>query len=275
MNPQNLQRHEGNPPNSFARAEISGHTCKYSFQNATALLKTAMISDNAPQTPRSSSLLRIPPELVTHILLYLSPHDIISCGRTCRMLYDLCSCPALRYIVQMERCAVIDDMRPGLGYLERLRILKDWEEAWATLDFRRSVQISTPFKPTSIYDFTGGALLLGTGTTLDPESPDTVGYASITLPSLSDMQGEKLEWRRCSIETKILELGLAIPEHDLIAALTVYVFPVLLVCINLDFEKQRRCAPSIWGASWYLGNTVIEFLNRPASSPHQTPHHLY
>jgi hypothetical protein len=145
----------------------------------------------------------------------------------------------------MERCAVIDDMRPGLGYLERLRILKDWDEAWATLDFRRSVQISTPFKPTSIYDFTGGALLLGTGTTLDPESPDTVGYAYITLPSLFDMQGEKLEWRRCSIETKILELGLAIPEHDLIAVLMVCVFPVLLACIDLDFEKQRRCAPSI------------------------------
>ena len=239
MNPQNPQRHEGNPPGSFTRAGISGHR----DQNAAALLRTAVISDNTPQTPRSISLLlHIPPELVTHILLYLSPHDIISCGRTCRMLYDLCSYPALRYIVQMERCAVIDDMRPGLGYLERLRILKDWEEAWATLDFRRSVQISTPFKPTSIYDFTGGALLLGTGTTLDHEGPDTVGYAYITLPSLSDMQGEKLEWRlgRCSIETKILELGLAIPEHDLIVVLTVCVFPILLVYINLDFEKQRR-----------------------------------
>ena len=157
---------------------------------------------------------------MTRVLLYLSPHDIISCGRTCRVLYDLCSFPTLRYLVQMERCAVSDDMRPGLGYLERLRILENREEAWATLDFCRSVQVPVPFNSTSIYDFTGGALLLGT--TLDPESRrDTVGYSYVALPSASDVQGEKLEWKWCSLETTILDIGLAVHEHDLIAALTV------------------------------------------------------
>lgn len=182
------------------------------------------------------SLLHIPPELATRILLYLSPRDIISCGRTCRMLYDLCSCSALRYLVQMERCAVSDDMRPGLGYLERLRVLENREETWATLDFRRSVQVPVPFSSTSIYDFTGGALLLGTA--LDPESRrDTTGYSQIALPSLSDMEGEKLEWKWCNLEEKMLDIGLAVHEHDLIAALTAWVFPVLLVCIKFDFEK--------------------------------------
>jgi len=246
MNPQSLQGQEDDPPSSLAPADISWHTGKYSFQNATAPHKIAVISDNAAQTPRSVSLLHIPPELVTRILLYLSPHDIILCGRTCRMLYDLCICPALRYLVQMERCAVSDDMRPGLGYIERLRILEDREEAWATLDFRRSVQVPVPFNSTSIYDFTGGALLLGT--TLNPESRgDTVGYSYVTLPSVSDsdVQGEKLEWKWCSLETKILDIGLAVHEHDLIAALTVWVFPVPLVCIKFDFEKQRRHARPI------------------------------
>jgi len=222
MNPS-LQGHEGDPLSSLARADIGGHTGRYSPQTAIAPHKTA---DKAPQAPRSISLLHIPLEVATHILLYLSPHDIISCGRTCRKLYDLCGCPALRYLVQMERFAVSDDLRPGLGYLERLRILENREEAWATLDFRRSVRVSIPFNSTSIYDFGGGVLLFGgTGTPLDPESPrlaDTVGYSYISLPSLSDIQGENLEWRWCSLETNILELELAIHKHDdLIVALTV------------------------------------------------------
>jgi len=238
MNPQSLQGHEGDPLGSLARADISGHPGKYSTQNAIAPHKDAVVSDNVPQAPRSISLLHIPPELVTHILLYLSPHDIISCGRTCQMLYDICSYPALRYIVQMERCGVSDDMCPGLSYLDRLRVLENREAAWATLDFRRSVQVPVPINSTRIYDTTGGTLLLGK--TLDLESHrnlGTVGYSYVTLPSLSDAQGENLEWKWCNLEAKILDIGLAVHEHDLIAALTVWVFPFLLVYIKSDFEK--------------------------------------
>jgi hypothetical protein len=163
------------------------------------------------------SLLHIPPELMIRILLYLSAHDIISCKRTCRMLYDMCSDPVLRYLVQMERCAVSDDMRPGLGYLERLRILEKREEAWATLDFRRSVQVSVPFNPSSTYDFTGGAFLLGTRPSADDEF--TVGYSYVSLPSLSE--DKKVEWKGFNLGIPILDVGLAVYEHDLIAAVTV------------------------------------------------------
>jgi len=121
----------------------------------------------------------------------------------------------------MERCGVRDDMRPGLSYLERLHVLENREEAWATLDFRSSVLLPVPFNSTSIYDITGGTLLLGK--TLDPEShrgSETVGYSYVALPSLSDPRGEKLEWKWCNLEAKILDIELAVHEHDLIAALT-------------------------------------------------------
>jgi hypothetical protein len=52
--------------------------------------------------------------------------------------------------------------RPRLCYSDRLRILEKREEAWATLDFRKPVQVCVPFDSTGIYDFTGGAFLLGT-----------------------------------------------------------------------------------------------------------------
>ena len=163
------------------------------------------------------SLPHIPPELMIRILLYLSPHDIISCRRTCRILYDICSVPVLRYLVQMERCAVSDDLRPGLGYLERLRILEKREEAWATLDFRRSVQVPVPFNPSNTYDLTGGAFLLGTGPSSADDEP-TVGYSYVSLPSLSE--DKKVEWKGFNLGIPILDVGLGVYEHDLIVAVT-------------------------------------------------------
>ena len=121
----------------------------------------------------------------------------------------------------MERSAVSDDMNPGLHHPERLLILENREEAWAMLDFHRSVNIPIPFNPTGHWSFTGGALLLGTA--LDHRLP-TVGHYYITLPSLSDARDQKLDWEGYSLETEILEIleaDLAVHEHDLIAALTV------------------------------------------------------
>jgi hypothetical protein len=135
------------------------------------------------------------------------------------MLYELCSCPALRYLIQLERCAANDDMRPGLGYLERLRILESREEAWATLDFRKSVQLSMSFDWTGTYDLTGGALILGTRPSYANHQP-TAGYSFVSLPSLSDSQDQNLEWDGISCETEMLDFGLAVHEHDLIAVLT-------------------------------------------------------
>ncbi|KAI0294024.1 hypothetical protein B0F90DRAFT_1821617 [Multifurca ochricompacta] len=165
-----------------------------------------------------NSLLDIPLELISSILLYLSPHDIISCGGTCRALYDLCGDTALRYLVQMERSGVSDDLFRGLSFPERLSLLKKREEAWMVLDFQKTVQISVPFDSTGIYDFTGGAFLLGTRLYNASRRP-TVGYSYVPLPSLSEAQDQKLKWVGTSLESQVLDVGLAVHEHDLIAAL--------------------------------------------------------
>ena len=217
INPQGLRGCEDDPPRTLAQASITEN--KHTTQNVILPHEVAVISVDACQVPQPMSLLHFPPELMTRILLYLSPLDIISCGRTCRVLYDLRNDSKLRYLVQMERCAVRDNMNPGLSYPERLHILEKREEAWATLDFRRSVKVSIPPNPSSRYEFTGGTFLLGT--TPDCDSGDsTVGFSYVTLPSLSDSQDQNLEWKACSIETEILDFGLAVDEHDLIAAVT-------------------------------------------------------
>ena len=170
--------------------------------------------------------LHIPPELIIRILLSLSPHDIISCRRTCRMLYDMCSESVLHYLIQMERCAVSDDMRPGLGYVERLRILEKREEAWATLDFRSSLQVSVtkPFNLAGTYDISGGAFFPGPAS-----NKCSVGYSYISLPSISD--DKKVEWKGFDLGIPVLNIGLAVHEHDLIAAVTTCVILAFLIIV--------------------------------------------
>ena len=134
-----------------------------------------------------------------------------------------------------------DDMRPGLGYLERLRVLENREESWATLEFCKSVQVFVPFNSTSTYSFTGGALLLGTRPA-DASNQSAVGYSYLSLPSLSgsDLQDENLGWKGFSLGTEILDFALAAREVDLIAVLTACVFPACLVCPEFDVLKALR-----------------------------------
>ncbi|KAI9450185.1 hypothetical protein BJY52DRAFT_1175761 [Lactarius psammicola] len=165
------------------------------------------------------TLLDIPPELIVSIILYLSPHDILSCQGTCRKLCDVCRDTTVRYIVEMERFGVSDDLRPGISYPERLLLLRRREEAWANLDFCKSVQVTVPFESTGIYDFTGGAFLLGTRFH-SASRRTTIGYSYLTLPSLSSTEDQKLKWQGPSLGIQILDVGMAVHEHDLIAALT-------------------------------------------------------
>ena len=120
----------------------------------------------------------------------------------------------------MERSGVSDDLRPGISYPERLLLLQRREEAWANLDFHKNVQVTVPFESTGIYDFTGGAFLLGTRLHSTSRRP-TIGYSYVTLPSLTNTEDPTLKWQGLSMGgIQILDVGLAVHEHDLIAALT-------------------------------------------------------
>ena len=188
----------------------------------------------------NTSLLHIPPELIIRTLQYLSPEDIISCRRTCRTMYNICNDPYLLYLVQMERCGVGDDLRPGLCYSDRLRVLERHDEAWEILDFRKPVQVCVPFDSAGIYDFTGGAFLLGTRLYSASRRP-TIGYSYVSLPSFSEEENQKeVQWMGLNLGIQILDVGLAVQEHDLIAVLTMCVFPLFLSCSSFDFREGKR-----------------------------------
>jgi hypothetical protein len=137
----------------------------------------------------------------------------------------------------MECCGVNDDLRPGLCYPDRLRILEKRENAWAMLDFCKPIQVCVPFDSTGIYDFTGGAFLLGTRLYSASRRP-TIGYSYVSLPSVSEEEENQTEvqWMGLNLGIQILDVGLAVHEHDLIAALTACVFPLFLSYLeSFDF----------------------------------------
>ena len=132
----------------------------------------------------------------------------------------VCNDTALRYLVQMERSGVSDDLRSGISYPERLLLMQRREEAWANLDFHKNVQVTVRFESTGIYDFTGGAFLLGMRLHSTSHRP-TIKYSYVTLPSLTSTEDPTLKWQGLSVGgIRILDVGLAVHEHDLIAALT-------------------------------------------------------
>ena len=194
------------------------------FGTALKSYETQTKCDMASDPLAALCLLDIPLEIIVSIILYLSPHDIISCQKTCRKLRDVCNDAALRYLIQLERFGVSDDLRPGISYPERLLLLQRREEAWENLDFHKNVQVSIPFESTGIYDFTGGTFLLGTRLHCTSDER-TTGYSYVTLPSLTSTEDQKLNWRGLSLGIQILDVGLAVYEHDLLAALTMYVSP--------------------------------------------------
>ena len=156
---------------------------------------------------------------------------------------DLDSESNSRYLVQMERCGVNDDLRPGLCYPDRLCILERREKAWEMVDFRKTVQVCVPFDSTVLYDFTGGAFLLGTRLN-SASRHQTIGYSYVSLPSY--LEGEEnqkeVQWTEFNLGLPILDFGLAVHEHDLIAALTTCVFFFRSFCHLASFdtlEKER------------------------------------
>jgi hypothetical protein len=182
----------------------------------------------------SFPLLKLPLELVTRILSFLYIPDLVSCQLTDRFLFNVIKDSVLlRYLIATEAACVEDNPHCNLSLSERLEQLKRREEAWSCcrIDFRREVPLQR--KSTSIYDLTGGVYLLGDSRNGDLTSfrrPLTTGLSYLTLPSLSSHEPT---WSRLDIKRNIIDIGLAIHEHDLIAIVTSFVtfFPTTVFAL--------------------------------------------
>ena len=170
-------------------------------------------------------LLTLPDELIVYIAHLLSPRDLLHVLEVCSRLRDVVkNNAALQYNVELFACGTIDNPSSRLVPAERLRILRTKEEAWRNLDLSERTVIPLNHHPSGIYDLTGGVLLLGERQA-NQSAVGTDNVHTVKLQSAFDRHDDNKPssdplWQKIDVGRQVIDVGLAIQEHDLIAIVT-------------------------------------------------------
>ncbi|KAI0031872.1 hypothetical protein K488DRAFT_71103, partial [Vararia minispora EC-137] len=185
---------------------------------------TAIEDSNATTTSSSMiitrmGLLGLPPELIDDVLAALSSCDILATRLTCKVLdAAIRASSRIQYVLECAAAGVIDDELPGgPPHAERLTMLKRREEAWRLARPVRQSRIGVDFSPSSLYDFTAGAVVLGWRT--EDGRRRTGALTSTMLGEGAHEDGNA--WKTVKMADEVVDFGLAVLEHDLNAVLTV------------------------------------------------------
>ncbi|KAI0063793.1 hypothetical protein BV25DRAFT_1801445 [Artomyces pyxidatus] len=165
------------------------------------------------------SLSRLPVELLVKTLTLLDLLDLTACELSCRRLHKIVEGSVLLQYLKHLQIAGVSDRCGSLSVDKRLQALRRREEAWSEIDIRATFKVQVPFRPTGIYDLTGGAILLGTRSSIFSRA--TTGYAYHVLPSVPDsVVPPSYPWLHHDLELNIVDVGLGVDTHDLVAVLT-------------------------------------------------------
>ncbi|KAM5530644.1 hypothetical protein V8D89_015713, partial [Ganoderma adspersum] len=161
-------------------------------------------------------ILDLPDELLAQIALHLSWRDLIHLQQTCNCLLDVVkSTAALQYIIELHVAGRIDNYASTLVPGERLRILHEKESAWRHVDLSDRTVLPLRHNPSGIYDLTERSHSEGTTGT---ESVHTVRLRAAFHEEAAP-QAIRL-WSHIDLGRPVIDVGLAIQEHDLIAIVT-------------------------------------------------------
>ncbi|KAG5638818.1 hypothetical protein H0H81_009791 [Sphagnurus paluster] len=155
-------------------------------------------------------LLRLPPELIVRVLFHLDLIDLLRAKQVHPSLKTAIeSFPVLQYRIETQLACVEDNKNSDLPISERLRLLRNRQEAWSkcSIDFRRTLTV--PQEPSGIYDLVDGVYILGDA------NRHTLHY--VRLPSSIH---EELRWEKINISKPLVDMGVSIHENDLIAVVT-------------------------------------------------------
>ncbi|TBU42890.1 hypothetical protein BD309DRAFT_865364 [Dichomitus squalens] len=165
------------------------------------------------------SLLNLSPELVVHILSYLHYTDLHACKRVNVALNRLIQGSVLlQYSMQLQLSGYEDNPSSTMVILDKLKLLKQQESAWSRLDFQTQTSVRIPFNPSSIYDLTDGVLLLGESVSGIQSGADKIRWTR--LSDLVAVDARREHWEKIDVGAHIIDVGLAVQEHDLIVVAT-------------------------------------------------------
>jgi len=141
------------------------------------------------------SFLRLPVELVSHILGFLEFRDLLRCSEVCKPLRKILDSSRLQYTIElgMHRMVSLDYAGTGPSFQRRRRILQDREYSWKNFEWRHRHTLTLPTTG-SIYEFIGGFYGNAMAPTISfielpsatADSADTTGRAWIhNMPDVS------------------------------------------------------------------------------------------
>ncbi|KAF9464318.1 hypothetical protein BDZ94DRAFT_1308099 [Collybia nuda] len=150
------------------------------------------------------------PELTIRILSYLSLYDILACQLTHPAIYTLIKeSTLLQYHITTQIAGVEDNPGSMVDVRERLERLSAREIGWAQSEFDFSQTMPVKHDHSGIYDLTGGVYFLGN------RNRRVMHYCR--LPSKAS---DQTQWAKIDIDASIIDIGLALYEHDLMAVVT-------------------------------------------------------
>lgn len=169
-------------------------------------------------------LLDLPHELIIQILHFLDLSNLLTCQRSCRFLHtSIAESVTLQYHLELKAAGYEDNPNCSLDIAERLKQLRSRESAFRDCrpDFTRSIPI--PHAGSGIYELSGGTYMLGEATRKQ--------LPTLKLPSV---QSDRASWNySLGFESEpdhfIVDAGLAVDEHDLVAVITRCVIVFILM----------------------------------------------
>ncbi|KAG6901350.1 hypothetical protein C0995_013209 [Termitomyces sp. Mi166 len=157
-------------------------------------------------------LLDLPPEVIIHILSYLDFADALAVSRVNVFLRTcLTTSQELHFRLGTQLLGVTNNPHFQSDLSDRIRMLRMSGEGWAnfSVDFHKTLPVL--HEPFGIYDLSGGIYLMG------DQDQKVLRYCR--LPSSAD---DPMVWSRIDLDPSltIVDVGLSIYEHDLIAVVT-------------------------------------------------------
>lgn len=188
------------------------------------------------------TLLSLPPELIGQILYFLSPEDIVTCSTVNSQLRVLiASSVGLQYTLALDAVRAEDNPLCIDSIASKLQALKNSENAWKFLDTKQRRKVRVTYLQSGVYDLSSGIYLLSDHgrrrlytidlNSLTPNTPQARRKADEeqqraasgnvkTTPNNQQLKEEIIKWKKVESQKFIVDLGLCVYEHDLIALVT-------------------------------------------------------
>ena len=166
------------------------------------------------------SYLALPIELLIRVFSFLDLQDLLRLDVVDRLHHDLIrQTPALVYRTRLLELGLRDESSHH-NLTEKLRLLDKRCNSLIDIDGLHQVRVKVAHQPSNIYDLSSGVYILGDS--LNPHTPRTtkalrcLDLSSVaTGPSIHDHV-----WPHFTMGASIVDIGLALQEHNLLAAIT-------------------------------------------------------